>query len=196
MDIQGFYRNVIGVKDPALLTMLTENSRVSRVAKGYKLLDFGETCQELFFLSSGLFRGYFLDVRGKEVTDCFGFQPGMPALPSSGLTEPSPICLDALEESEFVSVPLQLLLPYLMNSLELMTIYNRMLQASLKEHWENKIALGQFSALERYQWFLRSYPGILDRVPHRYVASFLGMTPVSLSRIRRELREQDPRVPV
>ena len=81
-------------------------------------------------------------------------------------------------------------MPHLMSNCELLVIYNAMLQDSLKEHWENKIALGQYSAIARYQWFLKTYPGIIDRVPHRYVASFLGMTPVSLSRIRRELREQ------
>lgn len=37
---------------------------------------------------------------------------------------------------------------------------------------------------------LKNYPGLIERVNHRYIASFLGMTPVSLSRIRRIVREE------
>ena len=190
MEIRAFYRDALGVRDPQLLTMLEENSHVVQVDKGQKVLDFGEICTEILFLASGIFRGYFLDARGRDVTDCFGVLPGMPALPCSGFEKPSPICIEVLEDSEFVAIPIRALLPHLTASMELMSIYNMLLQESLKEHWENKIALGQYSAAERYQWFLKSYPGLIDRVPHRDVASFLGMTPVSLSRIRRELRDK------
>lgn len=190
MDMQQFYQETLGVKDNALLNMLLENSHVCPATKGQKILDFGEISPELPLLVSGLFRGYFLDAKGKDVTDCFGFLPGTPALPCSGFGAPSPTCIEALEDSVFVTIPIQALMPHLMSNCELLVIYNAMLQDSLKEHWENKIALGQYSAIARYQWFLKTYPGIIDRVPHRYVASFLGMTPVSLSRIRRELREQ------
>lgn len=51
-----------------------------------------------------------------------------------------------------------------------------------------KQVLAQCTALQRYQWFLEEYPGIIDQVNNKYIASFLGMTPVSLSRLRRELR--------
>ena len=44
--------------------------------------------------------------------------------------------------------------------------------------------VAQYPAAERYAWFTRSYPGLIDRVSHRYVASFLGITPVTLSRVR------------
>lgn len=50
-------------------------------------------------------------------------------------------------------------------------------------------ALGK-SASERYRWFLSNYPGLIDRVPHRHIASFLNMTPVTLSRLRRAEREK------
>ena len=158
--------------------------------KGRKVLEFGGLCTGFLVLSSGVCGGYFRDDKGRDVTDCFCDLPGMPALPCTGFEKPSPICIEVLEDSEFVALPLQALLPHLTASIELMSIYNALLQESLKEHWENKIALGQYSAAERYQWFLKSYPGLIDRVPHRDVASFLGMTPVSLSRIRRELRDK------
>ena len=119
------------------------------------------------------------------VLDCFGVEPGTPALSCSELLTPSSITIEAMERSVVLALPAYALYPYLQNNLNLMRIYNQMLWVSLKEHWENKMAMVQYSAMERYQWFLRRYPGVIDRVPHRHVASFLGITPVSLSRIRR-----------
>ena len=69
MEIRAFYRDALGVRDPQLLTMLEENSHVVQVDKGQKVLDFGEICTEILFLASGIFRGYFLDARGRDVTD-------------------------------------------------------------------------------------------------------------------------------
>ena len=44
--------------------------------------------------------------------------------------------------------------------------------------------------MERYQWFLARYPGLISTVNNKHIASFLGMTPVTLSRLRRQVREQ------
>ena len=188
MEILQFYKSVLGVTDEALLQRLMESSRLVLFEKGQHLLDSEEVTTELYFLVEGLFRGFFLDSKGREVTDCFGVLPGTPALPCSELFAPSNTTIEALEESTFLALPVYALYPYLESNLNLMQIYNQMLWTSLKGHWENKMAMVQYSAMERYQWFLRRYPGVIDRVPHRHVASFLGITPVSLSRIRRELR--------
>lgn len=189
LEIPQFYKSVLGVTDEALLQRLVGNSKLTFFEKGQHLLNADEVATELYFLVEGLFRGYFLDAKGREVTDCFGATPGTPALPCSDPFAPSNTTIEALEESVFVALPVYALYPYLETNLNLMRIYNEMLWASLKEHWENKMAMVQYTAMERYQWFLRRYPSVIDRVPHRHVASFLGITPVSLSRIRRELRD-------
>ena len=73
---------------------------------------------------------------------------------------------------------------------ELMEIYNFFLRKALARHWEGKILMHQCAAMERYQWFLREYPGLINAVSNKHIASFLGMTPVTLSRLRRKLREE------
>ena len=74
---------------------------------------------------------------------------------------------------------------------ELTEVYNRLLMAALDRHWEIKMLLYRCTAMERYQWFMSHYADIASIVSNRYIASFLGMTPVTLSRLRRKLREVD-----
>ena len=46
------------------------------------------------------------------------------------------------------------------------------------------VSLSQGDATERFEWFCKEYPGMVDMVNNRYIASFLGITPVTLSRLR------------
>lgn len=130
-----------------------------------------------------------MDAKRKDVTDCFAYIRGTPVVSCTDLAAPSLICIEALEDSELLSVPFGIVLPLLSRNLELISLYNRLLRDSLKLHWENNTVLVQCIGVERYQWFLESYLGLIERVNHRYIASFLGMTPVSLSRVLKSVRE-------
>ncbi|MBM6888133.1 Crp/Fnr family transcriptional regulator [Pseudoflavonifractor phocaeensis] len=189
MDLQNFYTEILKLSDTQLVQALTENSQIKLIKKGDVLQHIGSPSTELYFLMKGLLRGYLLDSKGKEVTDCFVYAHGTPVVSSINLGESSLICIEALEDSELIAIPFSVVLPLIGSNLEVIILYNRLLSNSLKMHWENKTVLVQYTAAERYQWFLESYPGLIKRVSHRYIASFLGMTPVSLSRIRRIVRD-------
>ena len=189
MELQNFYTETLKISDTQLVQTLTENSQIKIIKKGDILQHIGSISTELYFLLKGLLRGFLLDATGREVTDCFVYAHGTPVVSSIDLGEPSLIYIEALEDSKLISIPFSVVLPLIEHSLESITLYNRLLSHSLKMHWENKTALVQYTAAERYQWFLENYPGLIERVNHKYIASFLGITPVSLSRIRRIARE-------
>lgn len=188
MEIQNFYTETLKISDTQLVLTLAENSQIKVIKKGDILQHIGSISTELYFLMKGLLRGFLLDAKGREVTDCFVYARGIPVVSSIDLGEPSLIYIEALEDSELIAIPFSIVLPLMGNNLELISLYNRLLSNSLKMHWENKTALVQYIAAERYQWFLENYPGLIERVNHRYIASFLGMTPVSLSRVRSNLK--------
>lgn len=86
-------------------------------------------------------------------------------------------------------VPLAELLQ-LLDQPELLMIYNQQLVHALERHWQVKMMLYQSDAMTRYQWFRKQYPGLENKITGKHLASFMGMTPVTLSRLRRKLREQ------
>ena len=64
------------------------------------------------------------------------------------------------------------------------------LTRALKIHGNCKVALTRLSATERYQWFLQTYPELIHLVKKKHVASFLNLTPQTLSQQRRNEKQQ------
>ena len=73
--------------------------------------------------------------------------------------------------------------------MEVTKLYNQLLIKALNEHWKLKQILNSYTAVQRYQWFLDEYPRLIGKVSNKYIASFLGMTPVTLSRLRKTIRK-------
>ncbi|MGI6255222.1 MAG: Crp/Fnr family transcriptional regulator [Acutalibacter sp.] len=189
-ELHTFFRTVLNIKDNALVEDLAAHSSVHTVRKRTVFQNTGEISQTVDILIRGLVRGFFLDNVGREITDCFALEPGTPLVTNFELGKPALISLEALDECTYVSIPLEYLMPLLKNP-EILGIYNWYLTCSLRRHWEAKMMLSQYTARERYLWFLEKYPGVIDKVSHRHIASFLGITAVSLSRVRRDLRERE-----
>jgi CRP-like cAMP-binding protein len=188
MDYISFYRDILGITDKNVLKTASARSGKIEVRKKEVFLHIGDFSDSICFLERGLIRGYYLNHRGKKITDCFIFEPGTPLAASFGLESPAALCLEALETSRLVSLPLDCLMELQKESIEVLKLYNLFLRRSLRKHWECKLMLTQYGAKERYSWFLNEYPELEGRVNLKDIASFLGITAVSLSRIRKELR--------
>ena len=86
------------------------------------------------------------------------------------------------------SIDIETVMELLKKSPEVLALENRLLRASLELHWEREMLLAQCSAAERYLAFLKKFPGLIDKINHKLVASYLGITPVQLSRVRHSLK--------
>lgn len=152
----------------------------------------GEVQNTLYFMEKGITRGYFLDINGKDVTDCFDFRCGtiVVSFGELGSDSPSSTAIEIIEDGIFFCVSFSDVICLQKKYTEAVMFYNRLLFSAMKPHWELKRILNSCSAVQRYQWFLEAYPGLVRRVSDKHIASFLGMTPVTLSRLRRTLRER------
>lgn len=169
---------------------LFEDARQINIKKGDCLIHIGEVQTHLSFLVSGVLRGYVIDENGLDVTDCFAYHPGDAIIGCNGFDEPSLVSFEALADCELIQVPMRSVFDVITRYPQAMHIYTKLLQQALKRHWSIKRVLYQ-PAMQRYLWFLDTYPGLIDCVSNKYIAMFLGITPVTLSRLRRRLREED-----
>ncbi|MDO5616459.1 MAG: Crp/Fnr family transcriptional regulator [Cruoricaptor ignavus] len=161
---------------------------MNKVKKGEALLKEGEVCQYTFFVEKGLLRMYSIDKNGKDHIIQFAPENWLISDRSSlYFNEKSKYYIDAVEDSEVL-----LLSPDFFQNLKMQhpgSILNNdmMLQKHIRNLQNRVHSLLAETAQERYLNFIKMYPNILQRVPQWMVASYLGITPESLSRVRKEL---------
>jgi len=140
------------------------------------------------FIASGCLRNYVIDAKGKE--HVVQFAPETWWLADSVNIKahtPSPYFIDAVEDSDLLLIDG----PSHQRIIEQVPSYARAFRAGLQKHASAKdqriVSALSGSAEERYLEFLKFYPSIARRVPQLMLASYLGMTPETLSRIRKNL---------
>ena len=188
VDIRKFFQDKFQIENPEALKWAEGLVSFRTVHRGEKLLEAGEVPVHLSILWSGICRGFLVDENGHDTTDCFSVERGDVLWGCGPLDEPSIIGMEALTECELIQIPMESLLKR-MGNCNVMRIINRCLSEALERHWNIRFILCQGDAMKRYLWFLKTYPGLVDQVNKRHIASFLGMTAVSLSRLRKRLRE-------
>lgn len=155
-------------------------------AKNQHLLTEGKICRHLYFLEKGALRGYY-NVEGKEITHWFGFENDFITSFHSFITqEPSVESLQLLEGSILWSISKD----------QLTELFNRfhdierLMRIAYEKYYirlEERYVNAQFkTAAERYEHLLINTPHILERVPLGHVASYLGISQETLSRIRKQ----------
>jgi CRP-like cAMP-binding protein len=143
------------------------------------------------FIVKGLTRTYEVDDKGQEHVLFFGPEDWWVGDLYSFLSgTPSRYNVDCLEETEVLQISKQNL-DLLYEKVPKMNLYFRILfQNAFISATQRVGASLSKSALERYQEFRTKYPHIEQRIPNHQIASFLGITPQSLSRIRRQYAEK------
>jgi CRP-like cAMP-binding protein len=158
------------------------------ISKGDLWLKHGKICDQVAFLESGKLRTYYMDDSGNEITCCFVTSDNFISSFTSFLTNtPANENIAALEDS-ILRVISKKDLEALSAVVPKMEILRRIIAENLFISMENRIFMLQSqSAYERYEKMLKENPEILLTVPLQYTASFLGITPQHLSRLRKEL---------
>lgn len=180
-----FFHNVYQLQNKEVLQTLDRFSEKRYLKKGDFIVRAGEMQDAVYFMESGILRGFFTDTDGKEQTDCIRYQCGTVAMGSGKLVPAlSQMSIEMLEGGVFLCIPMTALASLCDRYLEVAHLYNRLLIAALDEHLEQKRVLVRYDAARKFQWFMENFPGIIDRVNNKYVASFLDMAPETLSRLR------------
>lgn len=158
------------------------------VPKGDTWVKQGKICDQVAYVVSGNLRNYWIDDLGNEITCFFVVPDNFTSAFTSFLTNtPAKENISALEDTE-LRVISKKALEDLSDLFPKLHIFRRVIAENLFILMERRIAMLQSqSAQERYESMLKENPEIILRVPLQYTASFLGITPQHLSRLRKEL---------
>ncbi|WP_294210893.1 Crp/Fnr family transcriptional regulator [uncultured Chryseobacterium sp.] len=163
-----------------------------KVSKNQFLLQYGEICRNIYFVEKGLLKMYSIDKNGKEHIIQFAPESWLISDRSSlYFNEKSIYYIEAVEDSEVLFLHpdfFSRLVEQFPNSIEKSDIIAQKHIRSLQDRINS--LLGE-TAEERYMKFIRMYPDLLLRVPQWMIASYLGITPESLSRVRKELARKN-----
>lgn len=154
--------------------------------KGETLHDANKICTESHFIIKGLVRVYFLK-DGKEVSEYFCAENEWVNSPRSLRQQQTDIySIATIEPTETFCLPVKDLI-YLFDHFPEMERYARLSMGTVFGHFMERITSMRFtSAKERYNHFCTTYADIYPRIPLGMVASYLGITQETLSRIRAE----------
>lgn len=152
------------------------------------LLQDGDPCKYTVFVEQGLLRSFTIDEKGNEHILQFSLQGWWTADLYSFLTgEPSPYNIQALEDSELLLIT-QPAWDQLLEEVPAFERYFRILiQNNLIATQRRLMVTFSETAEEKYLRLLRDHPEIIQRVPQHMLASYLGITRETLSRIRSQL---------
>jgi CRP-like cAMP-binding protein len=162
-----------------------------KLRKRQYLLQAGDVCQWLAFITRGCLRQYSLDAEGRERLLRFGIEDWwMTDLESFQSHTPASTNIDALEDSELLLIS--------NGSLDKLSAavrtWDRYFRGILEREYKAALVrISDFvgaSAEERYVHFLQMYPDLFQRIPLHQIASYLGVTPQTLSRIRQQLSKR------
>lgn len=167
---------------------IRDNSHPLVVAKGKHILRAGEICKNLYFIHKGVMRGYIVDnkkqittwmsIENELVTSIYGFDLQLPSREN----------IQALEECTLTVASFEHLQYLYEHHPDMNIVGRKVLEKYYRDAEERAYICRLTNAMERYQHFLQMDQGLINRLPLKYIASYLGMTNETLSRIRSKVR--------
>lgn len=154
------------------------------VKKGEQLVVEGQICKNIILVGQGMIRQYYFKNK-KDVTEHFSYEGCVViCLESTLKQEPTHLLAEALEDSIVYYLPYQDLLKATETSWELNIFYRKLLEYSLITSQKKADGWRFETAHERYERLWREHPEIVKRAPLAHIASYLLMSPETLSRVR------------
>lgn len=158
------------------------------IGKNQNLQEIGQKCRTIYFVKEGLARIYYLK-DGIEVTEYFAFENDLIIRAESLFRDkPSAKAIQALENTVFIGIPSEALFSLFDQYPDIERLFRKIIEQAYV-HTVNRMEAIQFhSAEERYAQLLEEKPSLIQRISLKHIASYLGITQVSLSRIRAAFR--------
>ena len=155
-----------------------------KFAKGAMVLNEGEVCKNIYYIDKGLLRQFYYK-NDKELTEHLGVENTIVmCIESLFREEPTHLLVEALEPTIIYALPKQRLEQVALHNVNIQILYRKILEESLILSQVHADLVRVESAQDRYKKLCKLMPQVVLRAPLVYIASYLQMTPETLSRVR------------
>ena len=159
-----------------------------KVRRKQFLLQEGDVCRYYNFVLAGCFRMFLADEKGTEHIIQFATENWWVAdIGSFHSRQPSSFYIEALEPSEVLRISKDDLINLYQNNPKLDRYFRVLVENAFVKMQQRVVQNISSTAEERYQDFIDKYPHLINRIPQIHIASFIGITPEFLSKVRKNL---------
>lgn len=149
------------------------------------IVDFGEVCTRTFFVFEGCLRSYFRDSNGAEHTISFAPKDWWMAEMGSYISgEPATLSVEAIEKSEILYIEKNDYEELFKSIPKLETVFRKLLERSVVAYQKRLIDNLSKTAEERFINFSKKFPQLVNTIPQKHIASFIGVTPEFFSKMK------------
>ncbi|MCB2308448.1 Crp/Fnr family transcriptional regulator [Clostridium estertheticum] len=189
MKVSNYLEQGLGIKiDENIADMINEEVPfVEFPGKHIALLE-GMESTNLYFIISGIVRGYYIDEHGNDITKCFSSENEFFSSEGLRTASVSSFTIECLEDCQCIRLSYGLLYRVMKKNENLKNAFIKCYLQEIKK-LENKAKnLALMNAEERYIDFCKQYPHLHERVELKHIASYIGIRAASLSRIRKGMK--------
>ncbi|WP_276496216.1 Crp/Fnr family transcriptional regulator [Pontibacter litorisediminis] len=174
--------------DEASLEQICSLFEYVKTKRNEHLLYYSEVCQHYYFVNKGCIRLYTINKDGIETTRFFAFEGGFgTALPSLIEQTPAGEYMQTIEKSELLKISRDDFFHLVDTLPQFAFIYRQILELGFVTAQKRIYGFQGFDALEKVQWVIQHQPDFLSRVSNKMAASYLGLSPSTLSRVKARL---------
>lgn len=177
------------VLDDNNITLLDSVFKEKEIKKNEFFLKQGDKSTEVAFIRKGVFRSFYIDKKGNDITKYFYAEESVLFSYVAYLTnKESSYYIQAVEDSCILVTKVSDFEKIAKDNYNLLSFYKKLLDEAIVMKEEHVCSFKLLNSLERYEQFKIMYPGLEQRIKQHHLASYLGITPVSLSRIRNKVK--------
>lgn len=186
-EIKAFLRHFHSAPDHDLMLLLGL-CKHRTFKKGEIILSPGEVQREMHFILRGI-QMSFVEGDTKPYVIAFTYAPGVCAVPESFLFQaPSPCFLTCITETKTLSISFERLMKCYDEAPQVERLFRKMGEAVLSGFIKRHIELHSLTIEQRFRTFCERSPQLLNSVPHKYIASYLGIDPTNFSKLYNSVK--------
>ena len=190
MELKNFF-NAISPIEEKTWQVIDPFFQSAKLSKGQYFSRANEVARKIAFLETGVVRAFFTNKDGKEYNKQFFVAPSIIGGYTSLLTgKPNLIPQQALVDCTIWVADYQVLTSYYESLPDLERFSRKIAEYYFLEKEKKELEIILLASTERYQLFQKEFPTLEQLIPQYYIASYLGITPIQLSRIRHQLAKQ------